>query len=70
MREYLKDLRDAKGFTQQDVADKLNVSRQYYCFIENGSRQSNMDITLAVKLADVFSVTVESIIKNEAQADK
>ncbi len=49
----------------QAVADKLGISKQYYQRIEVGDRQQNMDITLAVKLSDIFGVTIQKIIEEE-----
>ena len=54
MREYLIEARKKKGLTQQNVADAVGVSRQYYNMIENGERQQQMDITLATKLAEAL----------------
>jgi len=65
MREYLKKLREEHGYTMQTVADKLGISKQYYQRIEVGDRQQNMDITLAVKLSDIFGVTIQKIIEEE-----
>lgn len=38
MRKILKEARAAAGLTQQQMADKLNVSLVYYQKIEAGSR--------------------------------
>lgn len=65
MREYLKRMREEKGLSMQDVADKIGISRQYYQMIENGERQKKMDITLVKSIADIFGVTLETIINNE-----
>lgn len=65
MREYLKVMRTERGYSMQDIADKLKISKQYYQQIESGERQQNMDITLAVKIAGVMNVPVESIIDEE-----
>ena len=67
MRSYLKELRENKKMSQQDVADKTNVSRQYYQQIEAGERQQRMEIAFAAKLADVFKVSLSRIIKCEQQ---
>lgn len=65
MREYLKAMRAEKGLSMQDVADRLEISKQYYQLIESGERQQNMDITLAVKIAGVMGIPVERIIAEE-----
>ena len=67
MRRWLKKLREKKRVSQQNVADMLNVSQQYYALIENGERQKKLSIELAQKLADVFGVTFEYICEQEKE---
>lgn len=43
-RENLKRARKAKGLTQQQVADRLNISLRYYQNLEEGTRTGNFDI--------------------------
>lgn len=68
MREYLKELRRKHKMTQQDVAEKLGISTQYYQLLESGKRQKKLDLTVAVKLSAIFGVTVDLIISNEEKA--
>ncbi len=42
MRVYLKRLRSEKNESQQQVADKLGITRQYYNMIETGERQKDL----------------------------
>lgn len=70
MREYLKKLREEHGYSMQAVADKIGISKQYYQRIEVGDRQQNMDITLAVKLSEIFGISIQSIIEYEKQLSK
>lgn len=65
MRKYLVELREVHNMTQQNVADKIGISRQYYAMVENGERQSKMDITLAAKLAAAFCMTLTDFIDAE-----
>ena len=65
MRSYLVDLREKHGESQQDVADALGISRQYYQMIETGERQKKMDTTLIVGIAQHFSVSAAEIIECE-----
>ena len=58
MRQYLVSLRNEHGYSQQDVADKLNISRQYYQMIETGERQKKMDISLASGIATLYGISV------------
>ena len=46
MRTYLVKRRNELNLSQQDVANSIGISRQYFNSIENGTRQKKMDITL------------------------
>ena len=61
MRQYLVSLRNEHGYSQQDVADKLNISRQYYQIIETGERQKKMDISLASGIATLYGISVMDV---------
>lgn len=67
MRDYLVRLRSEKGLSQQDVADKLGITRQYYQMIETGERQKHLDLSLAGGLAVLLGVTIMDIEHFEAQ---
>ena len=62
LRKYLVNLREQRNESQQDVADALGISRQYYCMIENGDRQKRMLIT---GIASHFGVPVSEIVSLE-----
>lgn len=65
MREWLKKLRLKRNLSQQNVADELGITQQYYNLIENGERQSKMTIDTAQKLAKIFDVSLDFILQNE-----
>ena len=65
MREWLKELRQEKRFSQQDVAERLKITQQYYALIENGKRQSNLDLVMISRLAEAFEVSIGYIIEQE-----
>lgn len=67
MRAYLKQLRETRGYTMQNVAEKLGITKQYYQYIEAGERQKRMDILLAKGLADILNVPLGMIIEEEAK---
>ena len=69
MREYLVDLRTQRSESQQDVANAVGISRQYYAMIESGERQKKMDITLLTALSRHFDVPVAKLIDME-QSDE
>lgn len=59
--ERIKELRNARGLTQEQVAEKISVSRQKYARIENGTNSITLDILS--KVADVLNVTVGDITR-------
>lgn len=65
MREYLIEMRKKRKESQQNVADALGITRQYYQQIEQGMRQQRMDIILVSKLADHFGITMNEIVRQE-----
>lgn len=65
MREWLKNERIKKGWNMKQVAEKLDITESYYCYIENGERQKNMDITLVAKMSSIFNLTIQQIVELE-----
>lgn len=61
--EILKNLRLQNGYTQKDVAKKLNVTSQCYQGYETGYRQPTPE--MLCKLADVFGVSVDYLLGRE-----
>ena len=60
-------IREEKKYTQQQLADKLYVSRQTVCRWENGSRCP--DLITAKKLAMELGVTLDELISDEDITD-
>lgn len=63
--EYLKELRTAKGVSQQSVADYLGITRQAYSNYENGNRAPDNETLL--KLAEYFRTTVDRILRGKTE---
>lgn len=65
MHEYISNkvntLRASKGVTQEELAEKINVSRQTVIAIEKGNYTPS--VLLALKIADFFKERVEDIFK-------
>ncbi|WP_339314848.1 helix-turn-helix transcriptional regulator [Paenibacillus sp. FSL R10-2734] len=53
-RQWLKIAREHKGLTQELVATKVMISRQYYGMLEAGIR--NPSVPLAKRIAAVIGV--------------
>ena len=64
MNNRLRVLRAERGWSQADLADRLEVSRQSVNAIETGKYDPSLP--LAFKLARVFSTTIEAIFDDEA----
>lgn len=61
LKENLIILRNINGFSQEEVASKIGISRQAYAKWENGDAIPNID-KIAV-LAEVYGVTIDSLVK-------
>ena len=59
----LKELRKKYGYTQQNIADKLNVQRTTITNYENGT--SEPDINSIKKLAEIFNVSIGYLLDSE-----
>lgn len=59
----LRNLREKCGYTQQQIANVLNIDRSTYSYYETG--KTNPDISTLIILADVFSVSIEELFGQE-----
>ncbi len=59
MNNRLEELRNQKGWTQQELADQVAVSRQTIISLENG--RYNPSILLAFRLARLFEMPIEDL---------
>lgn len=57
----IKELRNAENLTQEQMADKIGISRQKYARIENGVNSITLDILS--KVSEVLGVTVGDITR-------
>ncbi|KZE89477.1 helix-turn-helix transcriptional regulator [Microbacterium sp. TNHR37B] len=63
MRNSLPDLRRERGWSQQQLADELGVSRQTIISIERG--RFDPSLPLAFRLARVFDRPIEQLFTDE-----
>ncbi|SEL97143.1 putative transcriptional regulator [Sphingomonas palmae] len=59
MTNHLRDLRGARGWSQQHLADLLEVSRQSVNAIETG--RYDPSLPLAFRIAELFGVAIEQV---------
>ncbi|MBX7541647.1 helix-turn-helix transcriptional regulator [Qipengyuania sphaerica] len=63
MKNRLKVLRAMRDWSQQDLADRLEVSRQSVNAIETG--RYDPSLPLAFRIADVFEMPIEEIFERD-----
>ena len=56
----IRQLRISKGLTQEQLAEKINVSRTYIVKIENGLQTGPIEI--AIELAELFDVSLDFLL--------
>ena len=61
MADRIQSLRKAKGISQEELADKIGVSRQAISKWE--SEQSSPDLEKIIRLSDYFEVTTDYLLK-------
>lgn len=63
LKDNLIMLRNINGFSQEEIAGKIDISRQAYAKWESGATVP--DIEKCKRLADVYGVTIDSLTKTE-----
>lgn len=63
LKENLVILRNIHGFSQEEIAEKIDISRQAYAKWESGATVP--DIEKCRRLADVYGVTIDSLLRRE-----
>ena len=66
LKDNLIMLRKLNGFSQEQIAEKINISRQAYAKWESGLTVPDVD--KAALLASVYGVSLDSLMKTEAPA--
>lgn len=65
---FLKELRSDKGLTQEQLAEKLNVSRRSVSRWETGSNLPDLD--LLIEMADFYQVELRELLNGERKSEK
>lgn len=58
-------LRSINGFSQEDVAERIGISRQAYAKWEKG--ETTPDIERCLKLAELYGTTIDALVKSECK---
>ena len=63
LKDNLAMLRRMRGFSQEEIAEKIGISRQAYAKWESGA--TIPDVEKCGLLAEVYGTTIDSLIKTE-----
>lgn len=63
LKDNLVLLRNMNGYSQEQIAEKIDISRQAYAKWESGA--TTPDVEKAAKLAEVYGTTVDGLLKTE-----
>ncbi len=66
MKNRVRELREARGWTQVDFGNRLNVSRQTVYAIETGLYDPSLPLALAI--GKLFACAVEEIFGDDSVA--
>lgn len=64
----LRELRNLEGWTQEQVANKLGVTKQTYSHYENEKRKPSLG--MVKELAAIYQVNIDDIFANGANIDR
>lgn len=67
MNNRLRVLRAERAWSQQDLAERLEVSRQSVNAIETG--RYDPSLPLAFRIADLFGLQIEDVFERPSAAD-
>ena len=59
----LKKFRENSGYTQQQMADALNIDRSTYAYYETG--KTNPSLGTLMKIKDILNVSLEDLLESE-----
>ncbi len=65
MVSRVKELREERGLSQQNLADLIGVSRQTVYFLEN--KAYNPSLTISFKISEIFEKPIEEIFYFEPE---
>ena len=65
--ENLCRLRKAHHYTQQEISDLLNISRQAYSNYETSKRTPDLDSL--IRLADIYNLSLDQLVNHPCTKD-
>ena len=68
LSKKLKELRSKEGLTQEQAAEKLNVTRSAVARWESGKRIP--DISNLMTISQVYHISLDELIKGDSQVER
>ena len=68
LQEKMKELREQAGLTQEQEAEKLNVSRSAIARWETG--KGIPDISNLIAISELFNISLDELIKGDSKVEK
>lgn len=65
--KFIKEGRERKDMFQSEVASLVGITQAYYSMIENGTKDRNVDLVLALKICQVLRLDLNDFIKQYMQ---
>lgn len=59
IRKNIKKFRKEQKFTQQDLADMTEMSREYICDVENESKNKHITISKLGRIAEALGIDIK-----------
>lgn len=63
LKDNLVMLRNVNGYSQEEIAEKINISRQAYAKWESGA--TIPDIEKCIRISEIYGVSLDSLVKTE-----
>lgn len=63
VRANIRKYRGLQGYTQQDLADMIDMSREYVTDIENKSRNKHLTIAVLGRIAEALDVPIRDFFE-------
>lgn len=61
--KFIKEGREKQDMFQSEVATSVGISQPYYSMIEQGAKERNVDLVLALKICQVLKLDINDFIK-------
>ena len=63
LAKNMRFIRECRGFSQKEVAEKLNVKRSTYTYYEVG--KTKPDLQALIKLCEIYGIELNDLITKE-----